>query len=210
MLTAAPSSGMLVPMLMTDTPGTLSPAARIRPRFRFLRWLTQFLPKREIRVDGKPYLERYYLAGPISPSTARLWPVDDQPRPRLAWLLHRTWYLHKFHAPDADRDLHDHPWDARGRILAGAYVEVFADPATGRRGARVRAEGDRTHVEPRKYHRITALRWMRRDDPPEVWTLLRCGPYVGGWGYLDRGEHVPYAEYHARPRQGIRARGRRA
>ena len=190
--------------MLTDTPGVILPAARLRPRFRFLRWLTQFLPKREIRVDGQPYLERYYLAGPISLSTASLWPRDDRPTPRLAWLLRRTWYLHKFHAPDADRALHDHPWDGRGRILAGSYVELRPQ------SARVYCEGDRTHVEPRKYHRILSLRKTRPDDPPEVWTLLRCGSYVGSWGYLDRGQHVDHDDYHNRPQDGIRAGGRRA
>lgn len=198
--------------MLTDTPGVEIPAARtIRPRFRFLRWLTQFLPKREIRVNDQPYLERYYLAGPIAPSTAALWPPDDRPKPRLAWLLRRTWYLHRFLAPDADRDLHDHPWDARGRILAGAYVETcFTSGPRAQRLWRVRWEGDRTHVQPRHYHRIVQLRRLRPDDPAEVWTLLRCGPYVGGWGYLSDGQHVDHADYHSRPRQGIHAGGRRA
>jgi hypothetical protein len=142
---------------------------------------------------------------------ARLWPEADRPAQRLAWLLRRTWYIHRFRAPDADRDLHDHPWDARGRILAGAYAEVYQDGPE--RLWRVLREGDKTHIRPDHYHRISNLLRSVDGDPAEVWTLLRCGTYVKSWGYLVRGLHVHWREYHEagdRPAPLRRAGGRRA
>ena len=171
-----------------------------RLRFRALRWLAQYLPKRAITVYGKPYLDRYYIAGPIGEDTRALWPADDRPRPRLAWLLRRTWYLHRFHRADAALHLHDHPWDGRGRVLAGGYQERQLTPAGV--DTRLVVEGERTHVEPGKYHTIHRLIRVQYGDPRgECWTLLRCTlPHSSGWGYYidtPRGpEHMSHVNYH--------------
>lgn len=179
-------------MYFTDSPGAPQERRPPRLRFRLLRWLAARLPKRPIQVNGRPYLDRYYLAGPLSEQTAGLWPADDQPRERLGW-MRRTWYLHRFHTPDAARDLHDHPWDGRGRILAGGYMERSPDRS------RLLIEGNRTHVYPGGYHRISQLVTRAHDPRAEVWTLLRVGPASGSWGYLVDGEHMPHHEYNARP-----------
>jgi len=171
----------------------------VRLRFRFLRWLSARLARRQIVIDDRLYLSRYYLAGPIQ-GAAKLWPEDDQPRERLGW-LRRTWYLHKIHRPDAERDMHDHPWDGRGRVLAGAYMERTPQ------GVALKSEGDKTHVTPGGYHRISQLVTCPSDPAREIWTLLRVGPVVHGWGYLVDGAHVPHAEYHARPVHRRHSRG---
>ena len=68
---------------------------------RILTWLTDRLPVREIRHQGAPYLERYYVA------TLCGWRV----------------YLHHFIASDPD-GLHDHPFrHSLSIILAGWYLE---------------------------------------------------------------------------------------
>ncbi len=64
---------------------------------KFLFWLTGFLPCRLITINGKPYLERYYLL--------------------------KNAYLHRFINLDGDRHLHDHPWRALSFILSGSYTE---------------------------------------------------------------------------------------
>lgn len=184
--------------MLTDTPGVIQPQAQPpRLRFRVLEWLARRLPKREIRSSGDRYLERYYLAGPLDAHTTDLWPAEDRPRARLRW-LRRTWYLHRFLAPDPGRELHDHPWDGRGMILAGGYVELRAG-VTGR-DCRVYGEGSLTHVTPGEYHRIAILCRPIGGDPREVWTLMGVGPRIApGWGFLVRGEHVPHAEHAKAP-----------
>jgi hypothetical protein len=182
---------------------TLTPSRQLRWRFRALRWLASKCAKRTICVDGKPYLERYYLAGPIRARTAAFWPENDRPVPRLRW-LRRVWYLHRFLAPDADRHLHDHPWDGRGRILAGAYVEEREPTSPGPNPLRVYTEGDKTHVRPWRYHRVLRLLRAVAGDPSEVWTLLRVTAHAHAWGYLKNGQHVPYEIYHATPVNGRR------
>ncbi len=177
--------------MLTDTPGT-DPQPLPRLRFRLLRLLAHWLPKREIRIDGLPYLERYYLCGPLSDATADLWP-DGVSRLVFPW-LRRTWYLHRFHRPDAGRALHDHPWDARGRILAGSYLEARATEAGLEH--KVYSEGDRTHNYPGGYHRIIALLPDTPGDPlKETWTLLRVGPRVASWGFMVKGRHVDHVAY---------------
>jgi hypothetical protein len=189
------SSGMFDGMhVLTATPGAIPPPDQPRTRFRLLRWLASRLPLRSITIRGKPYLDRYYIAGPLDPRTAQLFSPQLQ---RLAWLPF-TLYLHRFHRCDARGDLHDHPWPARGMVLAGGYIEQLEGSK-----ARVLTEGDLTHNAPRRYHRISALVRLYPDDPAcETWTLFGTARKVNHWGYLVNGEHVTYEEYHAMPGRG--------
>lgn len=67
-----------------------------------LFWLSSRLPLRVIAEDGKPYLERYYVAS----------------------LFGLRVYLHRFVGSDPARGLHDHPWRwAVSLVLAGFYIE---------------------------------------------------------------------------------------
>lgn len=60
--------------------------------------LTNYLHCRVILVEGKSYLERYYITKHI--------------------------YLHRFISGDGDRHVHDHPWAwAFSIILLGGYLE---------------------------------------------------------------------------------------
>lgn len=69
---------------------------------RFLTWLSDRLPAREITHQGQPYLERYYVGTLVG-----YWRV----------------YLHRFVGSDPD-GLHLHPWRwGCTVILAGWYLE---------------------------------------------------------------------------------------
>ncbi len=69
---------------------------------RFLMWLSARLPVREIKHQGRPYLERYYVA-----TLFGYWRV----------------YLHHFVGSDPD-GLHSHPWRWGATfVLAGWYLE---------------------------------------------------------------------------------------
>jgi hypothetical protein len=69
---------------------------------RFLLWLSARLPAREIKHQGQPYMERYYVA-----TLFGYWRV----------------YIHRFVGSDPD-GLHSHPWRWGATvILAGWYLE---------------------------------------------------------------------------------------
>jgi hypothetical protein len=179
---------------LTATPGFPPPESWPRLRFRVLRWIAARLPLRRITIQSKPYLDRYYIAGPVDLSTAGLF--SPAPRERLGW-LRCTWYLHRMHRADPRGPLHDHPWEGDGRVLAGAFVEQRAE------GAYVRSEGERTRYPLGVYHRISSLVQLEPDDPAcETWTLFRAARKINHWGYSVDGAHVPHEIYHARPGQG--------
>jgi hypothetical protein len=92
-------------------------------------------------------------------------------------------YVHQFFRPDADRDVHDHPWWFATLVLRGGYLEQVADNPDGLESAdrsRWSLRG-RAHVMPRTAaHRIKALL-------PNTWTLLLVGPKMQEWGfYVER------------------------
>lgn len=88
-------------------------------------------------------------------------------------------YVHHWHRPDADRDVHDHPWRFATLVLRGGYTEILADnPAGGRVADRLaRRRPFSLHVMPRdRAHRVIAVR-------PSTWTLLLVGPKRQDWGF---------------------------
>lgn len=156
------------------------------------------LHRRDILVGDRLYLSRYYLVGGMSSRLADLWPEDDRPPANHDndW----TCYLHCFHQPDPDRDLHNHPWRATSTILWGGYEEVQIaltelDPDGVRVTPRsqelhhIRRPGDEYELFPDTYHSITRLM------TPRVWTLFAHGPKERSWGFLIDGRHVPHREY---------------
>lgn len=130
-------------------------------RDRLLLRLTARLPARAIDVDGRHYLERYYVG---------------------RW-CGVTVYLHRYlDADDGERGIHDHPWRwAVGIPLVGAYDEErvrWLDPNLG----------IRTRIRPVRwwqpnlilattFHRIA---WVA----PGTWTLFLHGSRIKGWGFL--------------------------
>ena len=120
-----------------------------------LRFLTNTLPCRIIDDNGKPYLERYYLAT----------------------VFGVRFYLHRFVASDPDRGCHDHPWSwARSVVLSGWYWEEL------RSGVRKvkwfnKLTGD-------TFHRVILPKNAEGIQQP-CWTLFfHKAEYVKAWGFL--------------------------
>lgn len=117
-------------------------------------------PCRLIDIDGKPYLERYYL-GCI-----------------LGW----TFYLHRFVSGDGDRSLHDHPWRmALSFVLSGAYTEarLIELDTSERIGMRIKFGTVRFFniIKGNDFHQIMKAK-------PDTWTLFVHSPRCKGWGFL--------------------------
>lgn len=130
-------------------------------------------------TSGDPYLTRYIIA--------------RTPFFRI--------FLHRFHQPDPDRDVHNHPWRALSVIIRGGYTElVVPDAIRDGRGviASVRDQYAVTQwgrwwpkinqLKEHEYHRIT-------DILPGTWTLVFGGPYFRDWGFLVDGEHIDWRTY---------------
>lgn len=138
-------------------------------------WLYRFtanVPTRLIKLNGRPYLERYYLGR----------------------LLGVTFYLHRFVSADSERHLHNHPWKwGRALVLTGRYREERVDDVTTALGSGCLT----THRVIRFWNRVNGRDFHRiADAKPNTWTLFFHGPRVQvrrgqaskpkGWGFLDR------------------------
>ena len=126
------------------------------------------------RVNGEPYLERYY--------------VFLRHRNRFPFNI----FVHKFLKSDPD-DVHDHPWPYFTIILKGGYWEWI--PVFNIRGAKVqeycvwRRPGSFRWASANTYHRI--------ELDPEVtcWTLFMPGRKRREWGFLVKNKWVQWQEY---------------
>lgn len=124
-----------------------------------------YLKGRLIKLNGKPYLERYYLGK----------------------IFNRTFYLHRFLQKDAERNVHNHPWKKGGSfILAGSYVQLKAVdlcPWENESGAILKKEKIRifNSVNGNSFHRIDKV-------VPNTWTLFFHSNRLNRkhWGYLNQ------------------------
>ena len=126
------------------------------------------LPCRLIHVDGRPYLERYFVG---------------------TW-LGVTVYLHRFIRGDGDRHAHNHPFNARALVLCGGYIEQVVSDISNATPEGVVTYEHRVRfwnaIPSNKFHRITHV-------TPGTWTLVLRGGRVTtsdgirkGWGFLER------------------------
>lgn len=140
-------------------------------------------PSVTIYLDGRPYLRRWFLT---------CTPSDDSSGPP-------GYYLHEWHAPDADRRLHNHPWThSRTRILRGGYVELRQNFCTRGTLIKCRRVGDTASMGARTRHRVASLL-------PNTWTLFWADVKHGrGWGPKGEGG---WLEWHA-PEWSTWLRGR--
>jgi len=131
-------------------------------------------------ADGaEMYMGRWWLFNPYSRQTHK---------PALWWF---QWSFRIYHImrPDEDRDLHDHPWNARTIILRGWYTEQrlldHDDPALC--GLNVpasalateyldRRPGDTAELSHGEYHRIDQV------SPGGAITLFITSKWGGDWG----------------------------
>ncbi len=128
----------------------------------------------------------------------------DHPQPRhIPWLP--SVRIHHICRADQDRDLHDHPWNARTIVLRGWYREerpfsALITPETERISDQVVVAGDVRYVFERvpgytgrllfgQYHRISEV------SEGGVWTLFITGRKRGTWGFMVNGKKVPWRTY---------------
>lgn len=138
------------------------------------------------------YMGRFWLFNPYAHGTYErkyLW---------CPWSIR----IHHILKEDSDRDLHDHPWNARTIILWGSYTEQRLidrdDPVLDQLVVPDRAQvteyidrnpGDTATLNFGEYHRIDSV------SPGGVFTLFISGPKMGSWGFLVDGVKVPWRKY---------------
>lgn len=143
---------------------------------RLLNWLMTLLPSRSITgPDGSVYLLRGKIWGWI--------PGHGKKASRL------NIYLHRFFRPDADRHLHNHPWDwACSIVLAGGYYEEVRAPEGWTVLRKIKAPSIR-FWGPKFFHRIHILRGR------ETWSLFITGKRIQTWGFFVDGRLIPSQTY---------------
>lgn len=152
--------------------------------------------------DEPTYMARYWLFNP--------YPISSEHRKR--WSFPWSIRIHHIKRKDGDRDLHDHPFNARTIILKGWYSEkrlitgaerearlaaipenaIFARAAIDKAEMSehfLRQEGDTSKIGFQQYHQITDV------SEGGVWTLFISGPWRGVWGFLVDGAKVPHKTY---------------
>jgi hypothetical protein len=131
------------------------------------RALAPLLEVQHIRPQGKPYLERYFVAG-WSPSNRRK--------------VKASAFLHHFVSSDPDNEVHNHPWGwSCSLILVGGYREYRCGQHTATEVKDYRP-GDVNILEAQDReaqdrHRIELL---ERD----CWTLFLVGEVTQSWGTI--------------------------
>lgn len=81
--------------------------------------------------------------------------------------------LHRIFKPDADRDLHDHPWPFVSIVLLGSYVERVRGPLGELRDRRVRWLNVKRAEDAHKILEVSPL----------CTTLVLHGPRCRRWGF---------------------------
>lgn len=132
-----------------------------------------------VSADGADiYMYRYWLFNP--------YPAPGVYNKPGVWNYLPSIRLHHIMREDLDRDLHDHPWNARTFILRGWYIEEREGDG---HACRERFAGTTAKLKFREYHRIGLV------SPGGVWTLFMTWRKQGGWGFKVDGTHVPYEKY---------------
>jgi len=102
-------------------------------------------------------------------------------------------YLHRIDAPDPDRHLHNHPWNAIVFVFSwrGYWQDEFGYNTGRSHGDRVEVVRKRVRFINRLgsyYHRISVI-------APGTWTLCITTGYRRQWGFNVDGEHVHWKTY---------------
>lgn len=148
-------------------------------------------PYSNIEKDGVMYMWRWWLFNPYPDTGA-------SGKDRKRWQFPISIRIHHIVEPDQDRDMHDHPWNARTIILRGSYSEVrpLRDPTLqyllrnlSDRHHYTRSAGETAKLKFGEYHRITSI------SDGGVYTMFVTGRYRGTWGFNVDGVKVPWREY---------------
>ena len=144
--------------------------------------VAQWLINRSFKT---PY---FHITGPDgSIYMGRWWLFNAYPAPgeyKGKWQFPISIRIHHIQRADSDRNLHDHPWNARTIILQGGYTE---ERVTG--GLIERKPGDTARLNFGEYHRITEV------EEGGAWTIFITGKYRGTWGFLVDGVKVQWRKY---------------
>lgn len=124
-------------------------------------------PCRVLNADGRPYLERYFLAEALGCRA----------------------YLHRFVDGDYAEALHHHPWRlSLAFVLAGGYKEerLVGELSESQAIQEADLQLDRRYVSAGKFNWITSSTLHRIDSPsPETWTLfIHSSRKTRKWGQL--------------------------
>lgn len=132
-------------------------------------------------ADGTDcYMGRWWLFNP--------YPASGAPK-RKGWGWLPSVRIHHIMREDQDRDLHDHPWNARTIVLRGFYIEQVPWASQGGLQVRVKEAGDTGRLLFGEYHRICNV------SPGGVWTLFITWQQRGEWGFMVDGAKVPWRTY---------------
>lgn len=172
--------------------------------------------------SGRIYMKRYWLFNPLVKNRV----TGEWKRKYRMVPFHIR--VHNILLPDADRHLHDHPFNARTWIMSGGYEELRAEQAdhifenyanpsvVGEVEIRdhydndyigvlyARHPGSTTTLGHGQYHKITRL----YDAQEGAWTVFAFGDWRGDWGFLVDGAKVLRAEYEQRfQKKGVQVEG---
>lgn len=139
---------------------------------RFLFWLTGHLPLHRITRKGEHMMERYYVGR----------------------FRGKTWYIHRFLAPDPQGLYHNHSWNTGlSFCLVGGFVEASFDRKRDSMTSKsARMSSFITRYEGERFHRISYI------QAPDTWTLFMHDEYVRDYEMLGaEGYEKPVsAQYH--------------
>lgn len=99
-------------------------------------------------------------------------------------------WLHAIYKPDADKHLHNHPWDFKSIILKGSYKELTE------KGIVHQTPGKFNVINGENYHKILDV------ESDVVYTLVFVTPTKRQWGYNVDGEFVDHITYRERKNKG--------
>jgi len=144
-------------------------------------------------ADGtEMYMGRWWLFNPYSRETHK----------SALWWCPWSLRIHHIMRQDEDRNLHDHPWNARTIILRGGYTEqrLLDHDDPGLSGLNMPASGQATEYIDRRPGETAQLRYgeyHRIDTVADggAFTLFITSPYKGTWGFLVDGVKVPWRTY---------------
>jgi hypothetical protein len=104
-------------------------------------------------------------------------------------------FVHHIFRPDADRDLHDHPWPFASFVIWGSYTEVYSlvHDLVARARVLLPQQHYRRHFS---FHRMPLNKaHMITQVEPGTWTLVFVGRRQQDWGFYVQGGWVPWREY---------------
>ncbi len=155
-------------------------------RLKILNKIYNKFPLRQIYVNGELYLERNYLFG----NSRGLKSFPEKSKSILGWLPF-TVYIHHFLKPDAEEELHNHPWTrAMSAVLNGGYKEEYMKD--GKRVSRYCKS-----IFPRFFNHDHCHKIATIED--NTWTLFVVGKNMNkSWGFLSGEKIVNWRELESR------------